>query len=299
MIISKNITKYYGEQCALNNVSFEAKKGEILGLLGPNGAGKSTLMKIMTGYIAADSGEVEVCGELMGVNKPHLQHLIGYLPEHNPLYLDMYVKQYLHYVAGLYKIDTKQADAVLADVGLLPECHKRIKQLSKGYRQRVGLAQALLHNPEVLILDEPTTGLDPNQILEIRDLIRKVAQDKVVIISTHIMQEVESICDKVLIISKGNVVANDTVQHVLDAVKVTRLIDIEFATAISAEQIQTMSDHIVSVQLQEDNRFVIELDVQDDMRAQIAQYAMSQGWVIVMMKSRVSGLEDVFSQLTK
>lgn len=213
----ENITKNYGNQKALNQVSFSIKKGEIVGFLGPNGAGKSTMMKILTTYITSFEGNAWVNNFSVLDDKKSVQQCVGYLPEHNPLYSDMYVREYLRFNAEVYKIDKDQVEKVIEQTGLSLEAHKKIDQLSKGYRQRVGLANALLHNPEVLILDEPTTGLDPNQLLEIRDLIKKVAKEsgKTVLLSTHIMQEVEAICDRVIILNKGNLIHDKSIKETL------------------------------------------------------------------------------------
>jgi ABC-2 type transport system ATP-binding protein len=218
MAISVNqLTKTYGSQTAVNNISFSIEKGQILGFLGPNGAGKSTTMKILAGFISSTSGQAQLDDELITVDSLETKRKVGYLPEHNPLYLEMYVTEYLNFVGGMYglKGDLLKTNVakVIEMVGLLPEKHKKIEQLSKGYRQRVGLAQALIHDPEVLILDEPTTGLDPNQLVEIRKLIKEVGKNKTIILSTHIMQEVEAICDRVIIINKGNLVADDTLEN--------------------------------------------------------------------------------------
>jgi ABC-2 type transport system ATP-binding protein len=202
----KNITKVYGEQKALDSISFSVNKGEIVGFLGPNGAGKSTLMKILTTYLTADEGEASVNGFDVLTQSKQVQQSVGYLPEHNPLYLDLYVREYLEFNADLHKVSKSKIEEVIQLTGLTPESHKKIGELSKGYRQRVGLATALLHNPEVLILDEPTTGLDPNQLVEIRELIKNIGKDKTVFLSTHIMQEVEAICDRIIIINKGKIV---------------------------------------------------------------------------------------------
>lgn len=213
----QNLSKVYGTQRAVDNISFEVKKGEIIGFLGPNGAGKSTTMKILTGYIPATEGTAEVNGFDVKTNPMKVKAIIGYLPEHNPLYLDMYVKEFLDFAGSLYGLKGRtlqiKIDETIERVGLGLEKHKKIGQLSKGYRQRVGLAQALIHNPDVLILDEPTTGLDPNQLVEIRDLIKNVGKDKTVIFSTHIMQEVEAICDRVVIINRGKIVADGTLSE--------------------------------------------------------------------------------------
>ena len=213
----ENITKKYGDQIALNQVSFSIQKGEIVGFLGPNGAGKSTMMKILTTYISTFEGNAWVNSYSVSDEKIKVQKCIGYLPEHNPLYLDMYVREYLNFNAEVYNIDKAQVEIVIEETGLLSEAHKKIEQLSKGYRQRVGLANALLHNPEVLILDEPTTGLDPNQLIEIRDLIKKVAKEngKTVLLSTHIMQEVEAICDRVIILNKGKLIHDKSIKETL------------------------------------------------------------------------------------
>jgi len=209
----KNISKYYGKQKALNNVSFSINSGEIVGFLGPNGAGKSTMMKIITTYLTQDEGEVLVNGFDTSTDKIAVKKSVGYLPEHNPLYNDMYILEYLEFLARIHKIDKKNIAEVVELVGLTPEKHKKIKQLSKGYRQRVGLAGALLHNPDVLILDEPTTGLDPNQLIEIRGLIKEIGKTKTVLFSTHIMQEVEAVCDRVIIINKGKLIIDSSISE--------------------------------------------------------------------------------------
>ncbi len=210
----QNISKSYGSQKALNSISFEVNKGEIVGFLGPNGAGKSTLMKILTTYISSDQGEAFVNEFNVNTQQSQVQQSVGYLPEHNPLYLDLYVKEYLEFHANIHKKSKDAIEHVIKITGLTPECHKKIDQLSKGYRQRVGLASALLHNPDVLILDEPTTGLDPNQIVEIRNLIKDISKNKTIFLSTHIMQEVEAICNRVIIINKGNIVEDKPMSEV-------------------------------------------------------------------------------------
>ena len=210
-IIIENISKTYKNQVALNSINLNIKKGEIVGLLGPNGAGKSTLIKILTGYISADNGEVKICGDNMNENPKLVKQKIGYLAENNPLYIEMYIKEYLKYIAEIYKVSFQEIDKIIELTGLNSEKNKKINQLSKGYKQRVGLAAALIHNPEVLILDEPTTGLDPNQLIEIRKLIKNIGNNKTVIFSTHILQEVEKICDRIIIINKGNIVEDQKV----------------------------------------------------------------------------------------
>lgn len=299
MISVQNISKFYGSQKALDGVSFTAEKGKILGLLGPNGAGKSTLIKILTGYISADEGGVTVCDLPMGVNMPEMQHLIGYLPEHNPLYLEMYVKEYLDYVAGIYKVDKAIIPELIRKVGLTEEQNKKIKQLSKGYRQRVGIAQAMVHDPEVLILDEPTTGLDPNQIIEVRELIKSLAQEKTVILSTHLMQEVTSVCDEVLILNKGKVVANDSVANVLHLSKKGQQLELEFLQKVDLKTLQSLTSHIINLSYIDELKILVELDTDTDWRPEIAAFAAQQGWTILMMQQRESDLEDVFAQLTK
>ncbi len=216
-IIAENISKSYGNQKALNNVSFSIKKGEIVGFLGPNGAGKSTMMKILTTYIKSFDGKATVNGFSVTDEKLNVQKSIGYLPEHNPLYLDMYVREYLRFNAEIFKVEKSQVEKIIELTGLDPEANKKIEELSKGYRQRVGLANALLHNPDVLILDEPTTGLDPNQLVEIRELIKNVVKDggKTVLLSSHIMQEVEAICDRVIIINKGEIVHDKSIEETI------------------------------------------------------------------------------------
>ena len=218
----KEVSKYYDQQAALQSVSLEVKKGEIVGFLGPNGAGKSTLMKIITTYLAADEGQVEVCQENVAENPLSVRQKVGYLAEHNPLYLEMYIKEYLGFIANLYGCSKERVSDMIEITGLSPEQHKKIGKLSKGYRQRVGLAAALIHEPEVLILDEPTTGLDPNQLVEIRNLIKNSGKNKTVMLSTHIMQEVEKMCNRVIIINKGKIVADE----VLDSLKAKK-IDLE------------------------------------------------------------------------
>ncbi len=222
-----NISKSYGTQKALNEISFKIEKGEIVGFLGPNGAGKSTLMKILTTYLLADNGSALVNGHDVMTNTKAVQLSIGDLPEHNPLYLDLYVREYLAFNADVYHVDKSRIEEVIQLTGLTPESHKKISQLSKGYRQRVGLANALLHNPDVLILDEPTTGLDPNQLMEIRNVIKNVGKDKTVFLSTHIMQEVEAICDRVIIIDKGQIVADKKLDHLISENK-EQVIEVEF-----------------------------------------------------------------------
>ena len=233
-----NITKVYGTQKALQNVSFSIRKGEIVGFLGPNGAGKSTLMKILTTYLQASDGTAKVNGFSVSEENEQVQRSVGYLPEHNPLYLDMYVKEYLAFNASVHKVSSEAIDQVIEQTGLTPEAHKKIGQLSKGYRQRVGLANALLHNPEVLILDEPTTGLDPNQLIEIRELIKSAGKEKTVLLSTHIMQEVEAICDRVIIIDKGQIVLDKSLKELSENKE--QVVEVEFDYRVEEVALQKM-----------------------------------------------------------
>jgi ABC-2 type transport system ATP-binding protein len=237
-----DLKKFYGEQAALAGISFKVNTGEIVGFLGPNGAGKSTTMKILTGFIPATSGKAKVCGYDVEEYSIESRSRIGYLPEHNPLYLDMYVKEYLHFIGGIYKLNNlaSRVQEMIGLVGLEREQRKKIGALSKGYRQRVGLAQAIIHDPEVLILDEPTSGLDPNQLLEIRDLIRSIGQTKTVMLSTHIMQEVEAICDRVIIINNGVLVADDT-SKTLQKNDLKQVVIVEFDPESKVQQKQIMS----------------------------------------------------------
>jgi ABC-2 type transport system ATP-binding protein len=235
-----HLTKVFGQQRAVNDITFSIEKGEIVGFLGPNGAGKSTTMKMATGYLPATSGSIQVNGLDVTTHSIQVRKMMGYLPEHNPLYLDMYVHEYLHFIGKVFEIPGSRLKSRVAEIidlcGLTPEQNKKIETLSKGYRQRVGLAQALIHNPEVLILDEPTTGLDPNQILEIRKLIKQISSDKTVIFSTHIMQEVQAICDRVIVINKGEIVADDSVNNLLATQAQTDIV-VEFNGEVNAEEL--------------------------------------------------------------
>lgn len=295
----KHLTKYYGSQTAVNNISFEAKKGEILGFLGPNGAGKSTTMKIITGFIPASSGNVEVCG--LDVEKDALESRtkIGYLPENNPLYLDMYVKEYLEFVAKIYKVKNRKArvNDMIEQVGLEREQHKLIGALSKGYRQRVGLAQAIIHEPEVLILDEPTSGLDPNQLVEIRALIKNIGKEKTVMLSTHIMQEVEAICDRVIIIKNGNLVANDTATTLQQKGEQT-VVYVEFEGKVSKNQLQKI-EGVNKIEAVGNGTFLIASKTNADLRKTIAQFAQQNNLLTLTLRKEERSLEDVFKELTK
>lgn len=293
----RNVSKLYGEQKALNNVSFSIKSGEIVGFLGPNGAGKSTMMKIITCYIPQSEGTVEVCGLNVAEHPTEVKSKVGYLPEHNPLYLDMYVKEYLEFIAGIYKAPKSRVDEMIEKTGLTPEKHKRIGQLSKGYRQRVGLAQAMIHNPEVLILDEPTTGLDPNQLVEIRNLIKTIGKEKTVMLSTHIMQEVEMLCDRVIIINKGEIVA-DTLTSELKKGGNTNLLSVEFDGPISVALIRKIRG-IQRVEEVGGHKFRITCDAKIDARQEIFKLAVDQKRTILGIHMEEAKLEAIFQSLTK
>jgi ABC-2 type transport system ATP-binding protein len=294
----KNLFKYYGEQAAVNNVSFSVRNGEIVGFLGPNGAGKSTTMKIISGFISSDQGEVTVCGLKVDVDNLETRKLIGYLPENNPLYLDMYVKEYLEFVGGIYKIAKlkSRVNDMIDSVGLGLEQNKKIGALSKGYRQRVGLAQAIIHDPQVLILDEPTSGLDPNQLVEIRELICSIGKEKTVMLSTHIMQEVEAICDRIVIINKGSIVANDKTLN-LQETKGEQTIYVEFDQPITKSQLTSIPG-VTKVEAVK-NGWLLGSDIEIDLRKEMAQFAQKKGWLILNLTIEKKTLEDVFKTLTK
>ena len=294
----KNLYKYYGEQAAVRDISFSVKKGEIVAFLGPNGAGKSTTMKIMTGFMPASEGEVFICGKKVDIDKLETRQIIGYLPENNPLYTDMYVREYLEFVGRIYKIKNLKVrvSEMISAVGLEVEQHKKIGALSKGYRQRVGLAQAIIHDPEVLILDEPTTGLDPNQLVEIRELIRSIGKEKTVILSTHIMQEVEAICDRVIIISTGQIVADDNAK-ILQQDLQHQTVYVEFDNKVSAAQLKKIPN--VSKVEGLNNGWLIESLSNTDLRKEVAQYAQAQDWLILTLNIEQKTLEEVFKELTK
>lgn len=295
----KNLLKEYGAQKAVNQLSFTAGKGEIVGFLGPNGAGKSTTMKIITGYLQPTSGEAWVCGINVSTAPLETKKKIGYLPELNALYYDMYVREYLSFIAGLHQLpDTKAAvERVIETVGLTPESKKKIGQLSKGYKQRVGLAAALIHDPEVLILDEPTSGLDPNQIIEIREVIRKQGQDKTVLFSSHILQEVEAICDRVIIINKGNLVADDTLTNLRKSAS-GEVLHVSFKETVERgllEQLPAVKEIIRN----EANNWQLATHDSDQLRKQILALALQHNLNIVSLQSENQSLEDIFRSLTK
>lgn len=298
-ILVQELSKKYGTQYAVNNISFAAKKGEILGFLGPNGAGKTTTMKMITGYVTPSEGHLEVCG--FDVAEEPLQALakIGYLPENNPLYLDMYVKEYLHFAAGLHKIDRRKervAD-MIEQTGLQREQHKQIRQLSKGYRQRVGLAQAMIHNPEVLILDEPTSGLDPNQLVEIRSLIKDLGKEKTVIFSTHIMQEVQALCDRVIIIDRGNIVADDHIDDLEKRISGQVEVSVTFDRTVPKSELLAISG-VKQVKNKPVSTYVISCEAGIDVRPDLFNYAVSKGLILLEMRKETYSVEKVFQQLT-
>ncbi len=298
-IVVNNITKLYGEQKALNDVSFTVETGQIVGFLGPNGAGKSTMMKIITCYIPPTQGTVKVCGFDILDQALEVRKQIGYLPEHNPLYLDMYVKEFLEFVGGLYKIkNIKGRVAEMIELtGLQVEQKKKIGALSKGYRQRVGLAQAIIHDPKVLIMDEPTTGLDPNQLEEIRSLIKMLGKEKTVMLSTHIMQEVEAVCDKVIIINKGEIVANESTAN-LQKNTSKQLYTVEFDKAVSKNSLKSI-DGVNEVTQINDNTWQISTGIEKDIRKEIFDFAVNNKLAVLTMNKEEQKLEDVFKQLTK
>lgn len=294
----KNVTKIYGKQKALDNVSFSIEPGHIVGFLGPNGAGKSTMMKIITCFIPQTSGSVSVCGYDVIESPIDVKKQVGYLPEHNPLYLDMYVKEYLDFVGGVYKIDNRKARVkeMIDMVGLGIEQNKKIGALSKGYRQRVGLAQAIIHDPKVLILDEPTTGLDPNQLEEIRGLIKNIGKEKTIMLSTHIMQEVEAICDKTIIINQGKIVADDKTQDLQNQQKNLIVLTVEFDKTVELKQLQKI-EGVLQVKNSYDNMWLFEIK-EDAVRNNIFQFAMQQEIVVLTMQKETQSLEAVFKKLT-
>lgn len=294
----KNVSKIYGVQKALDDVSFIVEPGHIVGFLGPNGAGKSTMMKIITCFIPQTSGSINVCGYDVIENPIDVKRQVGYLPEHNPLYLDMYVKEYLDFVGGVYKINNRKVRVkeMIEMVGLGIEQNKKIGALSKGYRQRVGLAQAMIHDPKVLILDEPTTGLDPNQLEEIRNLIKNIGKEKTIMLSTHIMQEVEAICDKTIIINQGKIVANDQTQNLQKKQKNQIVLIVEFDKVAELKELQKI-EGIIQVKKSHENIWLFEIK-EDAARNNIFQYAMQNEIVVLTMQKETQSLEAVFKKLT-
>ncbi len=292
----QNISKNYGAQKALDAISFSVKKGEIVGFLGPHGAGKSTLMKILTTYINADSGIALVNGNNVQEQPKLVQNAVGYLPEHNPLYLDLYVREYLEFNADVYKVAKNRIEEVIELTGLTPESHKKIGQLSKGYRQRVGLATALLHNPEVLILDEPTTGLDPNQLVEIRNVIKNVGKNKTVFLSTHIMQEVEAICDRVIIIDKGKIVTDKKLEKLVKEVGEQQLL-VEFDKTVEASLFDGLAD-LIDAKNTEGNQWTLTFRSDEDKRAVLFDFAASNQLKALQLTQKNKNLEQIFREKT-
>ncbi|MGB1283851.1 MAG: gliding motility-associated ABC transporter ATP-binding subunit GldA [Polaribacter sp.] len=290
-----SISKIYKNQKVLDNISFSADKGQIIGFLGPNGAGKSTMMKILTGFIKPNEGEVFV-NEINVLQNPlEAQKSIGYLPEHNPLYTDMYVREYLQFQAAIFKVDKSQIKTCIEKVGLTSEAHKKIHQLSKGYQQRVGLAAAILHNPKILILDEPTTGLDPNQLVEIRALIKELGKEKTVLFSTHIMQEVEAVCDRVIIIKKGTILVDKKLDELKDDQQQT--IEVTFDYKIE-EQFVKKLPHVISFKNNFENTWHITFKSDEDMRSKIFDFAQENGLKILGLNTQNKNLEALFREVT-
>lgn len=296
----QNLTKVYVEQKALNDVSISIGKSEIVGFLGPNGAGKSTMMKIITCYIPQTSGSVKVCGLDVTEDSLNVRKRVGYLPEHNPLYLDMYVKEYLEFVASLHKIKNKKERVaeMIQTVGLTLEQKKKIGALSKGYRQRVGLAQAMIHDPDVLILDEPTSGLDPNQLEDIRSLIKSLGKNKTVMLSTHIMQEVEAICDRVIIINKGRIVADKDAKLIQKLGDNQHVVYVEFDSVVSKTALKKIVGLNKSKQV-DGNAWVLEIQSEEDTRRLVSKFAQENNLLVLELRLEEQSLEEVFKKLTK
>ncbi|MEO7264896.1 MAG: gliding motility-associated ABC transporter ATP-binding subunit GldA [Ferruginibacter sp.] len=294
-----NLSKHYGSQKAVNDISFSLNKGEIVGFLGPNGAGKSTTMKMITGYLPSDGGDITVCGLPVKYEDIETKKFIGYLPESNPLYSEMYVREYLDFIAGVHHIDHKKnrIEEVISIVGLDIEAHKKIGQLSKGYKQRVGLAAALIHNPEVLILDEPTSGLDPNQIVEIRNVIKSLAADKTILFSSHIMQEVEAICDRVIIINKGSIVADENISLLRKNQSGMQSITVEFKGAVNASLLKVING-VKEVKEVNANSYQLVCEDADAVKKQLLQFSLEHNLDVVSLQSQQQSLEAVFKSLT-
>lgn len=299
-VIVSNLTKTFGDQRAVDDLSFEVKPGEILGFLGPNGAGKSTTMKMITTYLQPTSGTATVCGHDVIKDQMDVRRHIGYLPEHNPLYKDMYIKEYLQFVARIHKVDNAKNRIVelIETTGLQKEQHKLISSISKGYRQRVGLAQALLHDPDVIILDEPTSGLDMNQLIEIRALIKKLGETKTVIFSTHIMQEVQALCDRVIIINEGKLVADDPIDMLQKRLKGEDVIYLELDKKYDASALESING-VNSVTRVSPTEYTIGANNITDIRPNIFHLATQQNWVILEMRREKKNVEYIFQQLTK
>ncbi|MDG1160150.1 MAG: gliding motility-associated ABC transporter ATP-binding subunit GldA [Flavobacteriales bacterium] len=300
-ILVQNVTKLYGEQKALNSVDFSIQKGEIIGFLGPNGAGKTTMMKIITCFIPPSEGKVEVCGIDVMESPLEVKKKVGYLPEHNPLYLDMWVKEYLQFVAELYQLPKAKSkvDEMIERVGLGLEQHKKIAALSKGYRQRVGLAQAMIHDPEVLILDEPTSGLDPNQLVEIRQLIQEIGKSKTVMLSTHIMQEVEALCNRAIIINRGDIVADAPVEELRNLQQAQQeVVIVEFNQSCNEESLKAI-DGVVGLEVRAGNTYVFSAEGGKDVRQAIFDWAVRNERSVLGIQRESMNMEEVFKSLTR
>lgn len=295
----EHLTKLYGTQRAVDDISFEVRKGEVLGFLGPNGAGKSTTMKIVTCFVPQSSGTATVAGFDTVESPMEVRRRIGYLPESNPLYYDMYVREYLEFVARVHKLSNikQRIDEMVDITGLTRERHKKIGQLSKGYKQRVGIAQAMLHNPDVLILDEPTSGLDPNQLVEVRSLIKNLGKEKTVILSTHIMQEVQAMCDRVVIINKGKLVADDTPEHLQQRTAGETVVRVEFKETPELKLLASIAG-VKTVTKERDNQWLLYSQPGKDPRAEIFRFATEKGYTLLTLNKEHSSLENVFQQLT-
>jgi ABC-2 type transport system ATP-binding protein len=293
-----SLSKIYDTQKAVDNISFELKKGEIVGFLGPNGAGKSTTMKMITGYLPPTMGKVEVCGFDVLEKRMEVSRRLGYLPEANPLYYEMYVREYLEFSAGIHRAPKSRIEEMIGLTGLGKEAHKKISALSKGYKQRVGLAQAMLHNPEVLILDEPTTGLDPNQILEIRDLIKTIGQEKTVLLSTHIMQEVQAMCTRVIIINNGKIVADDSIDHLKEVNTRKDMLVVTFNDPLQEKLLSELTT-LVSFEASAGNTYSLITNKPEELRREVLQWSLQHNLNITSMQSKTYSLEDVFRVLTK
>ncbi len=297
---TRHITKLFGKQKALDSVSFSIKKGELVGFLGPNGAGKSTMMKIITGFLTADSGEVTVEGQNMNSKNLKIRRNIGYLPEHNPLYTDLYVKEFLEISAGFYKLNNikNRVSEMVELTKLGDEQNKKIRALSKGYRQRVGLAQALIHNPSVLILDEPTTGLDPNQLEEIRHLIREISREKTVMLSSHIMQEVEAVCNRIIIINKGKIVADGGIEKIKSgSINRNQIVIAEFNSSVDVDKLLKIKN--VRNVIQSGNTLEIESEGVADIRPLVFQFAVENNFTLLTLREKQQNLENIFQEITQ
>jgi ABC-2 type transport system ATP-binding protein len=290
----ENVSKFYGAHQALKSISFQVEKGTVLGVLGPNGAGKSTLLKILSGYLSGE-GTVVICGEQRTEENIEIKKKIGYLPEHNPLYKEMFVREYLRFVGNIHKIAKKDVEKTLIKVGLLPESNKKIKELSKGYQQRVGLAAAILHDPEIIILDEPTTGLDPNQLVEIRSLIAELGKDKIVLFSSHILQEVEAVCNRVLIVKEGQIVADENLETLNESQ--TQVIEVSFESSVEKKYLEALENTIL-VKKRGETSWELTFDTTVDMRSKVFDFANENGLKIVQLLAKNKNLEALFTELT-